>query len=162
MLTLYEVMTVVMTTGSSDGMKVSHGMLHDRKRCQSLQVIQLALVDCFLDLFLEFFTGVCVMLVVVVKPIELHFVLSVAVWKWEWPVLEVSSPLRHLAFNFFPLMNSLANSRHSFQVFDGLRPSSSKNRPLIIPRYEGADQLLIIEAWDLHGFVIETLSEVFK
>nr|GEU69272.1 hypothetical protein [Tanacetum cinerariifolium] len=46
--------------------------------------------------------------------------------------LEDSSSLRHLALSFFPLMNS---------------------RP---------DQLLITEAWDLHGFIVETFSEVFK
>nr|GEV57528.1 zinc finger, CCHC-type [Tanacetum cinerariifolium] len=86
MFTLYEVMTVVTTTGSSDGMKVYHGMLRDGTHYQGVgnhffcfeQVIQLALVDCFLNFFLEFSARGCAMLVVVVKPVELPFVLSVA------------------------------------------------------------------------------------
>ncbi|GJX27465.1 hypothetical protein Tco_0233761 [Tanacetum coccineum] len=56
---------------------------------------------------------------------------------------------------FFPLMNSHASYRHSFHVFGGLRPTSSKNWPLSM-----SEMNALMSYWSLIGTYLLGLFSV--
>ncbi|PWA52581.1 RNA-directed DNA polymerase, eukaryota [Artemisia annua] len=166
-LTLCEAINADMTTGSDDRMKAD-------------SIMQLWPTSSSRPVVVIFFAAgskVCVVPVVVVKPIEQSLVLSVATWKWMWPAPSIRYSFSHKdlcwhlcqgvddtvscfdASVFIVSLMSLSLPGHSFYVLGGLQPSSSENRPLVIPEMKAP-----IRCWSLRPgfFMVSLLNRSIK